>query len=46
MLGYDAAALWGAWASDLRHMIIDGGHFMAEENPGAVSAALRELMKR
>lgn len=46
VLGYDAAALWGAWAPDLRHMTFDGGHFMAEENPGAVSAALRELMKR
>ncbi len=45
-LGYDSAAFWGAWATDLNHMTFDGGYFMAEENPGAVSAALRELMKR
>ncbi|MET4542690.1 hypothetical protein ABIE37_004503 [Arthrobacter bambusae] len=45
-LGCDAAVLWGAWAPDLNHLTFDGGHFMAEENPGAVSGALRELMKR
>ncbi|UKA49544.1 alpha/beta hydrolase [Arthrobacter sp. FW305-123] len=46
VLGYDAAALWGAWASDLHHVTFDGGHFMAEENPQAVVAALRDLMRR
>ncbi|WP_458108336.1 alpha/beta hydrolase [Arthrobacter sp. R3-55] len=45
-LGYDAAALWSAWAPDLHHVTFDGGHFMAEENPGAVIAALRVLVRR
>ncbi|MGG7509826.1 alpha/beta fold hydrolase [Plantibacter sp. YIM 135249] len=45
-LGYDAAALWGAWAPDLDHRTLDAGHFMAEEAPAAVIAALRELLAR
>ncbi|MBT3152863.1 alpha/beta hydrolase [Streptomyces sp. CHD11] len=45
-LGYEAAALWGAWAADLRHTTVDCGHFMAEEAPGDVAAALRDLVKR
>ncbi|GGX20239.1 hydrolase [Streptomyces malachitofuscus] len=45
-LGYEAAALWGAWAADLRHATVDCGHFMAEEAPGDIAAALRDLMKR
>ncbi|GGQ31952.1 alpha/beta fold hydrolase [Streptosporangium pseudovulgare] len=45
-LGYDAAALWGAWASDLRHATVAHGHFMAEEAPAEVTAALRDLLTR
>ncbi|WP_103541986.1 alpha/beta fold hydrolase [Streptomyces sp. SM1] len=45
-LGYEAAALWGAWAPDLRHTTVDCGHFMAEEAPGDIATALRDLMKR
>jgi haloacetate dehalogenase len=45
-LGYDAAALWGAWAPDLDHRTLDAGHFMAEEAPEAVIAALRGLLAR
>ncbi|MER6695114.1 alpha/beta hydrolase [Streptomyces minutiscleroticus] len=45
-LGYDAAALWRAWAPDLRHTTVPYGHFMAEEAPAEVAAALRELMAR
>ncbi|MGG7465944.1 alpha/beta fold hydrolase [Plantibacter sp. YIM 135347] len=45
-LGYDAAALWGAWAPDLDHRTLDAGHFMAEEAPAAVIAALRGLLAR
>ncbi|GAB2494148.1 alpha/beta hydrolase [Streptosporangium sandarakinum] len=45
-LGYDAAALWGAWASDLRHDTVAHGHFMAEEAPAEVAAALRDLLTR
>lgn len=43
-LGYDARALWEAWAPRLRHRTVDCGHFMAEEDPGAVVAALRDLL--
>jgi pimeloyl-ACP methyl ester carboxylesterase len=45
-LGYDAAALWRAWAPDLRHDTVDCGHFMAEEAPGEVAGALRKLLTR
>ncbi|MFJ9559292.1 alpha/beta fold hydrolase [Streptomyces fuscichromogenes] len=45
-LGYDAAALWRAWAPDLEHRTVDCGHFMAEEAPEEVTAALRELLTR
>lgn len=45
-LGYDAAALWGAWADDLRHTTVDSGHFMAEQDPAGVVAELRSLLKR
>ncbi|MBX9247113.1 alpha/beta hydrolase [Actinotalea ferrariae] len=46
MLGYDAVALWSAWASDLQHRSESWGHFMAEEHPRAVAAMLRELLDR
>ncbi|MFF8595625.1 alpha/beta fold hydrolase [Streptomyces sp. NPDC015220] len=45
-LGYDAAALWRAWAPDLRHTTVACGHFMAEEDPEEVARALRELLMR
>jgi haloacetate dehalogenase len=45
-LGFDAAALWRAWAPDLRHASVTSGHFMAEEAPADVAKALRELMAR
>ncbi|MEU5878854.1 alpha/beta hydrolase [Spirillospora sp. NPDC047279] len=45
-LGYDAAALWEAWAADLEHTTVTSGHFMAEESPAAVVKALRALMAR
>ncbi|WP_431773889.1 alpha/beta fold hydrolase [Streptomyces cucumeris] len=45
-LGFDAAARWRAWAPDLRHTTVTGGHFMAEETPADVTAALRELLAR
>ncbi|WP_202865686.1 alpha/beta fold hydrolase [Kribbella turkmenica] len=43
-LGFDAAALWGAWSRDLRHRTTSAGHFMAEESPAEVTAAIRELL--
>ncbi|MEU8046364.1 alpha/beta hydrolase [Micromonospora echinofusca] len=45
-LGYDAAALWRAWAPDLEHRTVTCGHFMAEEAPTEVVAALRTLLAR
>ncbi|WP_304455106.1 alpha/beta fold hydrolase [Nocardiopsis sp. YSL2] len=45
-LGYDAAAVWARWASDLRHSTVASGHFMAEEDPAGVVEALRELLDR
>ncbi|MBL7502071.1 alpha/beta hydrolase [Frankia sp. CNm7] len=45
-LGFDAAALWGAWAPDLRHTTVACGHFMAEEAPADISKALRDLLTR
>ncbi|MBF5032809.1 alpha/beta hydrolase [Micromonospora sp. ANENR4] len=45
-LGYDAAAVWRAWAPDLEHRTTTAGHFMAEEAPGEIAEALRALFKR
>ncbi|MEV4663883.1 alpha/beta hydrolase [Micromonospora echinofusca] len=45
-LGYDAAALWRVWAPDLEHRTVTCGHFMAEEAPTEVVAALRALLAR
>jgi pimeloyl-ACP methyl ester carboxylesterase len=45
-LGFDAAALWRAWAPDLRHIPVTAGHFMAEEDPALVIKALRDLFRR
>jgi haloacetate dehalogenase len=45
-LGYDAVALWRAWAPDLDHVTTAAGHFMAEEAPGEVVKALRALLAR
>jgi pimeloyl-ACP methyl ester carboxylesterase len=45
-LGYDAAAVWRAWAPDLEHGTVGCGHFMAEEDPGLVAASLRSLLRR
>ncbi|MGC4875845.1 alpha/beta fold hydrolase [Micromonospora sp. DT43] len=45
-LGYDAAAVWRAWAPDLEHQTVTCGHFMAEEAPAVVVRALRDLLLR
>jgi haloacetate dehalogenase len=45
-LGFDAAALWRAWAPDLRHTPVTSGHFMAEEAPADIAKALRDLLSR
>ncbi|WP_116102827.1 alpha/beta fold hydrolase [Amycolatopsis thermalba] len=45
-LGFDAEALWRAWAPDLDHRTVTSGHFMAEEGPAEVIKALRDLLTR
>jgi pimeloyl-ACP methyl ester carboxylesterase len=45
-LSAGAAGSWRAWAPDLVHRTVDSGHFMAEESPAVVVAALRELLAR
>ncbi|GAA4239328.1 alpha/beta hydrolase [Actinomadura meridiana] len=45
-LGFDAAALWRAWAKDLHHSTVTCGHYMAEEAPAQVTASLRALLTR
>jgi haloacetate dehalogenase len=45
-LGFDAVALWEAWAPRLEHISVSCGHFMAEEAPADVVKALRGLLAR
>jgi haloacetate dehalogenase len=45
-LGYDAAAVWRAWAPDVEHRTVTSGHFMAEEAPAEVVRTLRALLDR
>ncbi|MFI9461726.1 alpha/beta fold hydrolase [Streptomyces xiamenensis] len=45
-LGYEATALWGAWAEDLDHGTVSCGHFMAEEDPDTITRRLRDLLAR
>jgi haloacetate dehalogenase len=45
-LGFDAEEIWRRWAPDLDHRTQPLGHFMAEESPDAVLAALTELLSR
>lgn len=45
-LGFDAAALWSAWAPDLRHSTVSYGHFMAEEAAADVAKEIRDLLSR
>ncbi|WP_410567012.1 alpha/beta fold hydrolase [Amycolatopsis sp. cmx-4-61] len=45
-LGYDAAAVWKAWAPDLDHRLTRAGHFMAEEAPAEITAAIQDLLTR
>ncbi|WBB79817.1 alpha/beta hydrolase [Micromonospora sp. WMMD882] len=45
-LGYDASAVWRAWAPDLRHHLVTTGHYMAESAPADIARILRELLAR
>ena len=40
----DILGIWRAWAPDLRGGPFDGGHHMAEENPGQLARALRAFL--
>lgn len=45
-LGYDAAGVWKAWAPDLDHRLTRAGHFMAEQAPQEITAAISALLAR
>src|SRR5262249_28006987 len=36
---------WRQWATDVRGVPIDSGHFLAEENPDATAAALADFFE-
>jgi haloacetate dehalogenase len=42
----DPLAIWRDWADDIVGVPIDSGHHMAEENPEALTTALRDLLRR
>jgi haloacetate dehalogenase len=46
VLGYNATAVWRAWAPNLDHVTVSCGHFMAEEAPAEVIKHLRDLLTR
>ncbi|ANM07981.1 alpha/beta fold hydrolase [Rhizobium phaseoli] len=41
----DPVAIWRNWADNVRGFGIDSGHHVAEENPEALSAAIREFLE-
>ncbi|ABC94158.1 putative hydrolase protein (plasmid) [Rhizobium etli CFN 42] len=41
----DPVAIWRNWARDVRGFGIDSGHHVAEENPAALSQAIREFLE-
>ncbi|MFI0486503.1 alpha/beta fold hydrolase [Actinomadura sp. 9N215] len=45
-LGFDAKALWQAWAKDLHHETVPHGHYMAEESPAEITRTLKALLTR
>ena len=45
-LGFDASAIWGAWAPDFSYESIDAGHFMAEQKPAEIVGFIRDLAAR
>jgi haloacetate dehalogenase len=42
----DPLAIWRSWADDVTGVPIESGHHMAEDNPAALTAALRDLLMR
>jgi haloacetate dehalogenase len=41
----DAADVWRAWATDVRAETVPGGHFIPEEAPQELAAALRSFLR-
>ena len=41
---YEPLEVWREWADDVRGRSLDGGHFLPEENPDAVLAALQDFL--
>jgi haloacetate dehalogenase len=41
---YDVLEVWRAYATDVRGQVLGGGHFLAEEEPGATLTALRDFL--
>ena len=44
--GYDVLAVWRQYAADLRGTALPVGHFLPEEAPGLVLAALRDFLSQ
>jgi haloacetate dehalogenase len=42
----DPLAIWREWAEDVQGVPIESGHHVAEENPAALTTALRALLRR
>jgi haloacetate dehalogenase len=42
--GSDPLSIWQQYAPDVRSHALDTGHFLAEEAPDLVSAALRDFL--
>ncbi len=41
---FDVLTIWRDWADDVAAKPIEAGHFLAEENPSAVLAALTPFL--
>jgi haloacetate dehalogenase len=41
---YDVLEVWNQYAADVRGQALGGGHFLAEEEPGATVTALRDFL--
>ncbi|PJJ73618.1 haloacetate dehalogenase [Diaminobutyricimonas aerilata] len=41
----DVAKVWGRWATDVRHAVIESGHHSAEEAPEPLSRAIVEFLR-
>lgn len=44
-LPFDPSAGWSSWAPDLQTQVLRCGHFLPEERPGEVIAAIRRLLR-